>query len=298
MRDRTISPGEATALPRVPVSGGPYPPVPGWKMSFHACLDSTNLEGKRLVSRGVCEKRLIVAETQINGQCRHDRLWESPPEKGIWASFILPVSVPAASLPQSTLVLAVAVRNAIRNATGVSLDVKWPNDLLGNGRKCCGLLVETAGDLCPAESMPLILGVGINNSHARADFPPYLRENATSLSLLANGAVFPRARVLSCVAQSIDHWFSVWETRGFLPVREAWLTGNCTVGKTVLLPEGYGYASGTAMDVDSSGALVVRAEDGVSLLVDSGEILFTNSRSASAAHGPVADSEKKNAPAR
>ncbi len=252
----------------------PFPsPIPGWKITFHACLDSTNLEGKRLVAQGLNEKRLIIAETQTNGQCRHDRLWESLPDKGLWASFILPVSVSLDILPQSTLVLAVAVREGIREATGVSLLAKWPNDLLGDGRKCCGLLVETAA-ASRGRTIILVLGVGINCAHWETDFPPHLRETATSLSLLAGGALFSRNDVLAAVTRNVESWFAVWETQGFAPVRQAWIEGNCTLGRAVLLPEGYGHASGTARDIDETGALSILADDGTALSVDSGEILF------------------------
>lgn len=272
--------GGTEPSPRTSSPGGLFPPavVPGWDCAFHPTLDSTNLEAKRRIAAGHSGKLLIVAESQTNGQCRHDRLWESPPGKGIWASFIVPVSVPLGSLPQSTLVLAVAVREGIREAAQVSLKAKWPNDLLGLRRKCCGLLVETAleagmGD-APVRAVPLILGAGINCNHAADDFPPYLHGVATSLAMLAGGKPFSRAAVLLAVARSIDRWFSVWQNQGFSPVRAAWLAHNCTIGETVLLPEGYGHSRATAQDMDPSGALVALTDSGESIRIDSGEILF------------------------
>lgn len=247
-----------------------------WKTVRHASLDSTNLEARRLLSRGVTGKRIVLADTQTNGQCRHDRLWESKHDKGLWSSFIVPVSLPFDLLPQSTLVLAVAVREAIFAATGVSLETKWPNDLLGDGQKCCGLLVETCE--VPHQPYPahLILGVGVNYAHCAADFPSYLHGVATSLHMLANGRVFCREEILRAVAASIEHWFRIWETEGFSPVRGKWLSGNCTLGKRIALPDGYGYSHATAHDLDDTGALVALADDGTALLIDSGEIRFTN----------------------
>ncbi len=274
MRPKTDTNGGAVTLPRPSGCGAAFPPegIPGWETVFHARLDSTNLEAKRLVAQGFNGKRLIVAETQTNGQCRHDRLWESAAGKGIWASFILPVSVPPEVLPQSSLVLAVAVREGIRRATGVELKTKWPNDLLGEGRKCCGLLVET---ICAGNTAtPLILGAGINCNQLRDDFPPYLREVATSLAMLSGNAPLCRESVLAGMAGQIDHWFGLWETRGFQAVREAWLDHTCTVGKTVLLPEGYGCSQGIAEDMDQTGALVVLSPDGTRLRINSGEVLF------------------------
>lgn len=263
-----LASGRPSCLPVLALS------VPGWPVSFHPELDSTNLEAKRRIALGETGKGLVLAESQKNGQCRHDRLWESPSGKGIWASFILPVAVPCAVLPQSTLVLAVAVREGIERATNVPLEIKWPNDLLGKGRKCCGLLVETDSEFGPGTATPLILGVGINCDHEAGDFPPYLRDTATSLSLLANGERFHRETVLSSVARSVEHWFAIWETEGFSPVRTAWLRRNCTLGRQIILPEGYGHARATARDLDESGALVAVTDDGGTVRVDSGEILF------------------------
>ena len=269
-----------------PFLAGIYPPaaLPGWDIRFHEMLDSTNLEAKRSIARGETENRLILAEHQTNGQCRHDRLWESSPGKGIWASFILPVTVPAQTLPQATLVLAVAVREGVYAATGVSLNIKWPNDLLGNGKKCCGLLVETAlfsTDAARQEPVRLVLGAGINCGHTDADFPPYLRNAATSLTLLAKGAPPDRGAVIAAVAEQVTRWFGIWETEGFGPVRAAWMAHNCTEGRMIDLPDGYGHTRAVARGIDETGALMAVAEDGTALSIHSGEIIFSGRDSAS-----------------
>ncbi|CAK7008901.1 MAG: Bifunctional ligase/repressor BirA [Desulfovibrio sp.] len=267
------SPGRGSPLSP---GGCGFSTLHGWEVRAHAAIDSTNLEGRRLLASGFAGKAVIVAESQTMGQCRRDRLWESEKGRGMWASFILPVTVPFSALAQSTLVLAVAVREAVKDATGVELAAKWPNDLLGNGKKCCGLLVES-GEIDPeAATHSLILGVGVNILHTEADFPGYLRETATSLSLLAAGEVFSRDAVLAAVARGIETWFATWEKQGFSPVRAAWLDANCTIGNRIILPEGYGYSYATAHDLDESGALIALADDSTALLVDSGEIRFTN----------------------
>lgn len=276
MRQKKESNGGAAAFPHPYPETYPPARVPGWPVAYHPILDSTNLEAKRRIASGETQRQLILAESQTNGQCRHDRLWESSPAKGIWASFIRPAAVPLETLPQSTLVLAVAVRAGIEDATGVTLQAKWPNDLLGNGQKCCGLLVEAAPGAGASQSVPLVLGVGINCNHTVDDFPPYLHGAAASLSLLAGGALFDRAAVLASVARSIAHWFDLWEKDGFAPVRDAWLAHNCTLGKTLLLPDGYGHARAVAEDLDATGALVAAAPNGDRLRIDSGEIVFAH----------------------
>jgi BirA family biotin operon repressor/biotin-[acetyl-CoA-carboxylase] ligase len=263
---------EFSLSPKGDIIGGDI----SWNFSFHETLDSTNLEGRRQLAEGRTGKQVIVAETQTLGQCRHDRLWESKPGRGMWASFILPVTVPFSVLAQSTLVLAAAVREGVEKATGVALAAKWPNDLLGGGKKCCGMLVESGEILPDAATHHLILGVGVNIGHTEDDFPGYLRETATSLAILSGGGTFSRDAVTASVARSIETWFARWEKEGFSPIRHAWLYGNCTIGNRIILLDGYGYSHATALDLDESGALVALADDGTTLLIDSGEIRFTN----------------------
>lgn len=275
MSTNSFESGGTATSPHSP-AGGSFPPsaVPGWKILFHNELDSTNLEAKRRIALGEKKKTLIIAESQRQGQCRHDRLWESPSGKGIWASFILPAAVSPDLLPQSALVLAVAVREGIYEATGVSLEAKWPNDLLKFRQKCCGLLVETALDPSPGTIPLLVLGVGINCNQAADDFPPYLQGVAASLSMVSKGGLFRRDMVLLAVARHIDHWFGAWKKHGFSSIRKAWLAHNCTLGETILLPEGYACPTGTAHDLDPSGALIALAANGDAIRIDSGEILF------------------------
>lgn len=270
-----VSPGRECSLFPEGTSRG-IRRMPGWNVSAYATIDSTNLEARRRLSAGLSDKQVIIADSQTMGQCRHDRLWESKAGRGLWASFVLPVAVPFSVLAQSTLVLAVAVREGVRNATGVRLDAKWPNDLLHGGKKCCGMLVES-GEIVPhAETHSLILGVGVNTNHTATDFPAGLRGTATSLSIISGGKTFSCEDLAALIAQSIETWFARWEKEGFTPIRHAWLNGNCTIGNRVILPEGYGYSHATAHDLDKSGALVALADDGTALLIGSGEIRFTN----------------------
>lgn len=247
-----------------------------WDISAYETIDSTNLEGRRRLADGLTGRQIIIADSQTSGQCRHDRLWESQKGRGMWASFIRPVAVPFSALAQSTLVLAVAVREGVKNATGALLDAKWPNDLLHGGKKCCGMLVES-GEITPAaDTHSLILGVGVNTNHSPEDFPGYLAKTATSLAIITGGETFSTEGMAISVAQSIETWFARWEKHGFSPIRHAWLDGNCTIGNRIILPDGYGYSHATAHDLDESGALVALADDGTALLIDSGEIRFSN----------------------
>jgi BirA family biotin operon repressor/biotin-[acetyl-CoA-carboxylase] ligase len=162
--------------------------------------------------------------------------------------------------------------------------VKWPNDILADGLKCAGLLVEASEPWASNQGagvsdgeIPLILGIGLNLFHERGDFPLELQDSATSLSLAlgeggGSGLAMSSAGILESLAASVDLWFGRWEREGFGPVREAWLEDNATLGRRVLIvDEG---VEAIAEDLDSSGALIVRADDGRSMAVGCGEIRF------------------------
>ena len=250
--------------------------IAGWNLVRHTLLDSTNSEAQRLLAAGCPDKTIILADSQSAGKGRGpERVWESSGPQGLWASGILAVPLPAEQLAQSTLVLAVAVREAVERCTGVRLACKWPNDLMSGGRKCCGMLVETgmAHGGAPHGSVPLVLGIGLNINQTAEQFPPALRGIATSLRLLS-GVEHCRMRLLAELAAGIASCFTLWAAQGFAPLREAWLAGNCTIGRNLILPQGYGCTQGTAHDLAPDGALLVRTATGRTLRVDSGEVLF------------------------
>ena len=255
----------------------------GWTIVRCPTIDSTNAEAHRRLAAGLAEKTVILASCQTAGRGRGIRVWESAADKGLWASFVLPVAVPCAALPQATLVLAVAVREAVERASGVRLLTKWPNDLLYGSRKCCGLLVETgmtaAAPRMRRHAVPatLVLGIGLNVNHLADDFPADLREKASSLRL-ATGREHRCEHMLPDMLAGVDHWFCLWAEQGFAPVREAWLAASCTLGKRIVLPDGYGYPHGTAHDLSPDGALVALADDGALVRIDAGEVVFCQAR--------------------
>ena len=252
----------------------------GWAMMHHSMLDSTNAEACRCIAAGLTEKTAILANCQTAGHGRGQRIWESSVDKGMWVSLVLPITVPFETLTQSTLVLAMAVRETVERVSSVGLQAKWPNDLLYGSRKCCGLLVEAhIAEPAPRASdvayVSLILGIGLNINHLEGDFPVTLRETATSLRLVA-GREYSREHILRDMLCSVDHWFSLWTEQGFTPIRDAWLAANCTMGKRLVLPDGFGCTHGIAHDLAPDGALIVLADDGAFLRIDAGEIVFHN----------------------
>ncbi len=150
-------------------------------------LDSTNDLAKQLAAQGAPEGAVVVAEAQTGGRGRLGREWNSPPGVGLYVSLVLRPMLPPMELPQITLTTAVAVVRAVRRVAGVAPGIKWPNDLLLDGKKLGGILTEMETESDRIRHVVVGLGLNVNNP----EFPPELAATATSLALAAGGDVFP-----------------------------------------------------------------------------------------------------------
>ena len=145
---------------------------------FETC-DSTQLIAHDEAQNDASDGTVIISEEQTLGKGRMSRPWDSSASKGIWMSVIVRPALAPQQAPQMTLVAAVAVTRAIEEVTGINPDIKWPNDILINGKKVTGILTELQAD--PDRVKAIILGIGINVNQEEADFPYELKDIATSL---------------------------------------------------------------------------------------------------------------------
>lgn len=164
---------------------------------------------------------------------------------------------------------AVALCEAARELGAESTRIKWPNDLDCRGRKLCGILTELRAE--PERIRHAVLGVGFNVGMLAADFPPGLRDGATSL-LLETGEQQPRPLVCARLLEHLEEWLSLHETEGFGPVRERFCELSSTLGRRVRV-EGEGAPlEAEAVDLAEDGALIVRTADGARQRVVAGDV--------------------------
>ena len=250
-------------IPDVPypgeVTSGLSTKVMGCRVEYFVELTSTNDEAKKMAAKGCSEGTVVVAECQTGGKGRLGRSWFTPPGRGLWFSVVLRPPVNPAETPQATMLVAVAVARAIWEHTGVAAAIKWPNDILVNDKKLCGILVELNAEMDQVNF--LVAGMGINVNIPGKDFPPEIRDTATSLQA-ESGRHIPRVPLLRALLASLEEWYRVWLEQGFDPVLTEWrrlcVTLDCPI--TVhTVRESY---TGHAIDVDKTGALLVRMEDG------------------------------------
>ncbi|GAX89763.1 biotin--[acetyl-CoA-carboxylase] ligase [Effusibacillus lacus] len=223
-------------------------------------LDSTNVLAAKLAETGEPDGTLVIADCQTGGKGRRGKAWFSPPGTGIWMSLILRPHLPLAQAPQLTLVAAVAVGQVLSDLAGHRAGIKWPNDILFEDRKCCGILTEM--NMESEEITRVIVGIGINVNQTEIEFPDELRDIATSLRIVA-GRPFHRAKVVQRILERFELLYDQYAEYGsFAPIREQWKQQSITLGRYVSAHTPRGLLTGLAVDIDEMGALVLETDSG------------------------------------
>jgi nicotinate-nucleotide pyrophosphorylase (carboxylating) len=244
--------------------------VSGWPVLRLLSCASTNAEAAVLGRAGEPAPIAVVAELQEEGRGRQGRQWHSPPGTGLYVSALLRPALPAAVGPRLGLVAGVAVAEALaRFVDAARLEVKWPNDVLLDGRKVAGVLAEM--DARGPVIEHAVIGVGVNVNAEEQDFPEELRRRATSLRI-ALGHPCDMEAVLGAVLERLRTAIAALEAaQGELDV-EAWLAWQRRERK-VRVHDGDAVYEAQAVGVLPSGALVVRRSDGSQDEIVAGDVL-------------------------
>lgn len=237
----------------------------GRNILFFESTGSTQDEASSAAAAGVPEGTIAVAHGQTAGRGRFRRQWIAPAGSTLPVSIVLRPS--EAVLPQIVMISALAVARAIENATDVVPEIKWPNDVLIEGRKVCGILVESSSS--DNGGVYTISGIGINIHLNVADFPD-IAETATSLHL-ATSAPVERRIVLQRLLEAFEDIYDAAK-RGE-PVMDRWSDRLVTLGREVSASLNDGsVVEGRAESVDASGALYIRRSDGTLISVIAGDV--------------------------
>jgi BirA family biotin operon repressor/biotin-[acetyl-CoA-carboxylase] ligase len=171
----------------------------GSRVAVFARTESTNDIVLRAAEGGEPEGFVAFAESQSKGRGQFGRRWDSAPGSGLWFSVLLRPRWSPALLAQVTPLVAVAVARALAGVSGLAIRIKQPNDILSGGRKVAGILSEAR----TGREVFVVVGIGINVNHARADFPLELQASATSLAM-ETGGLLERESVASAVLREMD----------------------------------------------------------------------------------------------
>jgi BirA family transcriptional regulator, biotin operon repressor / biotin---[acetyl-CoA-carboxylase] ligase len=237
---------------------------------------STNDVIEQLAKSGAREGVVVFAESQRKGRGRHGRTWVSPRGKGLWFSVLLRPQLPPAATSRVTVAASVAVTRALRQCSGVDARIKWPNDVIANGRKLAGILVE-AGTRIPSGSQAsspreqcIILGIGINVNCKREDFSKELVGIATSLEL-ESGRLQDRTALAAQVLATLDEYYRR-TVSDFEMIADEWAQLCTTLGKQIIVTVGRRRIEGFAQALDGDGALLLRRDSGQIERIVSGDL--------------------------
>ncbi len=229
----------------------------GKNVVYEKSVTSTQEIAHRLASDGAVEGTVVVADEQLSGKGRLGRSWVSPSGTGIWLSMILRPKIPPQQAPQLTLLTAVAVVRAIKDFTGLLGDIKWPNDILVNGKKLVGILTEMKAD--PDQIHSVIIGIGINVN--QDVFQPEIKEIATSVKI-ETGTEINRAGLMQSIMLQFEQLYELFLKEGFLAIKQIWEAYAITLGRRIIARTYTGAIEGYAKGITNEGVLLLEDDFG------------------------------------
>jgi BirA family biotin operon repressor/biotin-[acetyl-CoA-carboxylase] ligase len=241
----------------------------GKSILFSKEIASTNEWAKKLASQGAPEGWVTIAETQTHGRGRLDRAWISP-LGGLWFSLILRPEQGSGKAADLTFVAGIAVAETLHEQYGLRTQTKWPNDVLVNGRKICGILGEAT--FKGKEINAVILGIGINgNFKAERVLPESVRAKATSLKTELNRTI-RLEELFTRLLEKLEVTYALYTKRGFSSILEKWKRFADFLGQEVEVTDRNVKITGVAYDVDKDGALIIMLENGAFKHVFAGDV--------------------------
>ncbi len=231
-------------------------------------VDSTNSVALRLGHEGEPHGAVIVAEEQTAGRGRVGRSWHSEKTNGIYVTTLLRPAIGPTQAPLITLLAGLAARDAVVEQAGVIPDLRWPNDLLLNGKKFCGILTEMHAE--PDHIQFVIVGIGLNVNHPH--MPTELEPIATSLRM-ETGRVHSRLELLAKLLRCLDRYYNQFLAEGAGPILARFAeVSSYARGKRVRISTATETYLGTTVGLEPNGLLRVERDDGRTQVVISGDV--------------------------
>ena len=231
--------------------------------------DSTNTRAKELAAQGAPEGTMVIAEKQTKGRGRRGRNWFSPPGGGIYFSLILRPAISPGETPRITLMTAVVLAETLISLIKLKLKIKWPNDILVNGKKLAGILTEISTEMDAVNY--IIVGLGMNVNTRFEIFPQEIKENATSI-LIEKGKQFPRVRLIQNYLKLYEQYYDMFKKNNFEPIMKRWRELADIIGKQIRVDVIGKTHIGKVIDVDNDGVLILKDDHGGLQRIFSGDV--------------------------
>ena len=242
----------------------------GHPVIYHDQVDSTNTQAKRLGEELARDGHgtLVVADLQTAGKGRRGRSWESPSGASIYMSILLRPDILPDQAPMLTLVMAQSVAEAVQELTGAEVGIKWPNDIVLNGKKICGILTEMSAEIDYINYVVIGVGVNVNTP----DFPEALTKTATSLKIELGQSVKRSALIAAVMKRFEENYETFIRTGDLSGIQDQYNSLLVNLDRDVrVLEPGHEY-NGHALGINSTGELLVEKEDGTTAEIFAGEV--------------------------
>lgn len=242
----------------------------GRTMEYFDEIDSTNNYCKRMAEQGAEHGLLAVADRQTAGRGRRGRSWETPSKTSIAMSILLRPQIAPDRASMLTIVAAMAVADAVKEVTALPVGIKWPNDIVVNKKKLCGILTEMSVELSAINYVVVGIGINVNN----VSFPEEIAATATSL-YLEKGERVSRSRVIAAAIDAFERYYKSFiktqDLSGLRTAYEAYLV-NRNARVRVITGDGTVEEEGIALGIDDMGRLRIQMDDGSVRAVMAGEV--------------------------
>ena len=240
----------------------------GQEIAYFDEIDSTNIKAKELAEQGYPNGTLVVADQQVSGRGRRGRSWESPPGTGIFMTLMLKPEINPNNASMLTLVAALAVAKAIKDVTGLDAQIKWPNDIVINGKKICGILTEMSAQFDYINHIVIGIGINVHNEV----FSDEIAHMASSLLLESQGKKFRRAEIIEKVLEYFEEYYEIYlETEDLTALTGEYNKILVNMNKSVRVLDPKDEFEGKAMGITAKGELIVDTWESRKL-VSSGEV--------------------------
>ena len=229
---------------------------------------STNNLVFHAANDGATEGFCVLAESQTHGKGRHGRTWLSTQCKGLWLSLLFRPDWPVANAARLTYLASIALCRSVKQMTGLSCSIKWPNDVFVDNKKLAGILTEIHSSNHRLNFA--VVGIGCNIHHEQNDFPAELHGKITSLTMAGANPQLRRADLLVSLLAELERLYRLPWTE----VYEQWRQHCLSIGKTIQVQTGKLTVSGQMVDLSTDGSLLLRLPDGRIETIPSGDVLW------------------------
>lgn len=239
----------------------------GKKIFCYRNIGSTNEQAKIFANKGFKEGTVIISESQTDGRGRLGRKWESDRDVGIYMSIILKPNISIENISQITLLAGIAVCNAIQKETNLKPMLKWPNDIIINSKKVCGILTELNAETNKINYLVTGIGVNINNTY----FDSTIKDKASSL-FLESKSIYSRRNIVVSILSEFEIVYEKFKLNTFNYFVNYYKSICLNLNRKVIAISQNNIISGTAIDIKNDGSLVIKLDDGSIVCVSCGEV--------------------------